>query len=166
VFFQLLAGIIQIAHRPVQKKEPFFLMMEKSGELWQVFFPDRIKDPDCRRVFIDRRPVLNAAGNVSGKPGKKPEDCKDLEDTKERHKEKPEFPRLVPENFHCGKCPERPEESAAQQGGFRDPPLPCRSPSLVSGIEKEYCPIHDEKEQYGEFRGKPAGIHKRFPLIP
>jgi len=37
---------------------------EKCGMLWQVFFPDRVKDLDCDRVFVDRCPVPDAAGNV------------------------------------------------------------------------------------------------------
>ena len=93
----------------------------------------------------------------SGEPGKKPEDYKDLKDTKERHEEKPEFLRLVPEDLHRGECTERPEESAAQQGGFGDPPPCCHSPPFVSCIEKEDSPIHSEKEQYGEF-STPASI--------
>ena len=98
----------------------------------------------CPRI---RRPALF----FSGEPGKKPEDCKDLEETEDWDYEKQEFLRLVPENFQCGKCTERPEESAAQQGGFRDPPPRCRSPPFVSCIEEEYGSVHEKKEQYQNF---------------
>ena len=115
--------------------------------------------PEAARGSATRLPLFSA------RPGKKPEDCKDLEETEERDYEKPEFLRLVPEDLHRGECTERPEESAAQQGGFGDPPPCCHSPPFVSCIEEEDSPIHSEKEQYGENRGKPAGIHKRLPPI-
>ena len=95
--------------------------------------------------------VRHPAPCLSGRPRNQPEDCKDLEDTKKRHEEKPEFPRLVPEDLHRGKCPERPEESTAQQGGFGDPPAGSCSPPLVSRIEEEYGSVDEKKEQYQNF---------------